>query len=49
MKSDAIAVAKSAELQTVDAKQTVFRQGLFTFILFLIDEPISCLSNSIGK
>jgi len=27
MKSDAIAVAKRAELQTVDAKQTVFRQG----------------------
>ena len=41
MKSDAIAVARRAELQTVDAKQAVFHSGLFVmiwalFLLFII-------------
>ena len=35
MKSDAIAVAKRAELQTVDAKQAVFLSGLFVVISIL--------------
>ena len=39
MKSDAIAVAKRAELQTVDANQTVFREGfpfLFLHVCFYV-------------
>ena len=36
LKSDALALARRAELQTVDANQTVFRQGLFAKIYFSV-------------
>ena len=47
--ADALAVAKRAELRTVDANQTVFRQGLFTRSLLLSHQRMSYSFHSVRK